>query len=256
MAFQLTSDIRQDVSADALQSGAVKTWSFTTLMKFLECPYQIYLKNVLRKKGAPRGEGANRGEKIHTYIEDYIKGETDTLPKAVKHCREHIKLLRTLYAKGLVSIEGDWGFNVNWESTGWMDKDIWARVKLDSLKFDDETRRSAVCDDWKTGKKYGNEAKHNRQGQIYAIASFLRYPELEHVEVNFRYVDIASDNILRALYSRERAMRLMPAWTNNAIEMTTCTEFKPKPTTYNCQFCDFNRPESEYQCPYGVENVR
>lgn len=250
--LSFVSENRPDIKQAEGQSGLVKAWSFTTLMKFLECPYQIYLKNIEKRVGRPQADEANRGENLHKVIEDFVRGELDTLPSKIKNHRDQIIMLKMLYEKGIVMIEDDWGFTVNWESTGWMDKDIWARVKLDAMVRENET--SARIIDWKSGKKYGNEAKHKRQGQIYAIAAFIKFPELEFVSVEFRYIDLGTDNILLSNYSREQAMRMFPQWNAKALEMTTTVVFKAKPTMFNCRFCDFNQIDSEYLCPYGVRD--
>lgn len=252
MTLPFISQNRPDIAENERQSGLIKTWSFTSLMKFLECPYQVYLKNVEKRKGRPQPEQASRGDDLHKVIEAYVKGETEILPSSIKHQRDQIFMLRALYGKGIVQVEDEWGFTVDWESTGWFDDDIWARVKLDALVMEDET--SARVIDWKSGKKFGNEAKHKRQGQIYAIAAFVKYPKLEYINVEFRYIDLASDNLLESRFSREQAMRLFHSWTANAVEMTTTKNFKPKPTTFNCRFCDFNQPDSEFLCPYGVRD--
>lgn len=256
MTLPFISPIRQDVDKEDIQSGYVKEWSFSALMSFLECPHRTYLKRVLRKVGTPRNEEANRGDDLHKKIEAYIKGDADTLPAGkdgVKFHREYIETLRTLYENGcIILLEDEWGFDVNWESTGWYSDDVWARIKLDSIKFEDE--KSAVIDDWKSGKKFGNEAKHKRQLQLYAIGAFLKYPELEFVKGYMRYIDQATDNILSSSFSREQAMRLLPSWTNNAIMMTSCKTFEPKPNRNNCMFCDYNKPHSEYLCEFRVND--
>lgn len=251
MTLPFISEDRPDIGNDK-QSGLVKAWSFTALMKFLECPYQIYLKQVLKVKGRPRPDQANRGEELHNTIETFIKGGLEKLPSSIKNHRDKIMWLQHLYSKGVVRIEEDWGFTVDWESTGWYDEDIWARIKLDAMEF--ESEESAEIIDWKSGKKFGNEAKHKRQGQLYAIGAFIKFPKLQFTKVTFRYIDLGTDNILTSNYSREQAMRMFKKWNENAIDMTTTTDFKAKPTSFNCIYCDYNQPDSEHLCPYGVRD--
>lgn len=252
MSFNFVSDSRPDIKQSEGQSGLIKTWSFSALIKFLECEYQIFLKRVERRKGRPQSETANRGEELHKTIEDFIRGEGETLPSSIKNHRDQIIMLRMLYSKGIVSMEDEWGFTVNWESTGWKDKDLWGMMKLDVIVSEDKT--SARIIDWKSGKKYGNEGKHKRQGQLYAIGAFMKFPDLQFVNVEFRYIDLGTDNILESKFSREQAMRLFPQWNAKALSMTTATKFTPKPTKFNCMYCDFNQPDSEFLCPYGVRD--
>ena len=86
-----------------------------------------------------------------------------------------------------------------------------------------------------TGKKFGNELKHNQQGMGYAIAAFARYPELEFVEVQFAYLDKFDE--LRGSYTRQQAELLRPMLEERADKMTTCTDFEPKPSFHACRWC-------------------
>jgi hypothetical protein len=86
-----------------------------------------------------------------------------------------------------------------------------------------------------TGRKFGNELKHNQQGMGYAIAAFARYPELEFVEVQFAYLDKFDE--LRGSYTRQQAELLRPMLEERADKMTTCTDFEPKPSFHACRWC-------------------
>ena len=84
--------------------------------------------------------------------------------------------LRAGYLDGTVELEGEWGFTTDWEPTGWLSDDTWARIKLDAYVKQDKT--SARVIDYKTGKRFGNEIAHSQQCLLYAIAAFARDPDL------------------------------------------------------------------------------
>ncbi len=230
------------------QSGAIKTWSFSTLDEFNKCQYRSYLARVKKFKQEQQAE-ANRGENIHGEFEDYIRGLTDKVTGNMKHKLEEAYKLRERFSTGLIEVEHNWGFDANWGQTGYFDKNVWCRMKLDVMNH--ETLTSAVITDWKSGKKLGNEMKHTKQLQLYAIGAFLRYPELRLIEGRMEYTDQKSDNSLVRTWTREKAMLLLPSWTNAGTLMTTTTVFHPRPNTSNCRFCPFH-PDKGGQCSYGV----
>lgn len=107
-----------------------------------------------------------------------------------------------------------------------------------------------------TGKKFGNELKHNQQGMGYAIAAFARYPELEFVEVQFAYLD--KNDELRGSYTRRQAELLQPGLTLRADKMTTATEFEPKPSFHACRWCPHAKVQEGYDepaCKWAHEQV-
>lgn len=212
--------------------GAVPTWSFSRLLDFEECAYRVYLAAV---KGVKResSEAADRGTSIHTLGEEFVKGEITELPKEYAHFSPLMHSLKEAYAKGEVELEENWGFDINWDATGFFDKNVWGRMKLDVFWRQSET--SAVVIDYKTGKKFGNELKHTAQGQAYAVGAFCRYPELEFAEVRFIYLDENDE------WTKNFVRKQMPVFknliTDRALRMTTATDFTPRPALYNCRFC-------------------
>ena len=47
--------------------------------------------------------------------------------------------LRAGYLDGTVELEGEWGFTTDWEPTGWLSDDTWARIKLDAYVKEDDS---------------------------------------------------------------------------------------------------------------------
>lgn len=233
-----------------LTLGEVRAWSFSALSVFEECAYRTYIQKVKRIP-EPSGEAAERGTMIHDLAEAYVKGEGPLPEKYFKHFISEIEELRDGFDKKTVEVEGEWGFTQEWKPCGWMVPETWIRIKLDAYHKQSET--SARVIDYKSGKKTGNEIKHNQQGLLYAIGAFCRDPQLEFVNVEFWYVDQApGDNLLKRSWTREQAMAFQAKYHVRGVKMTTTTEFDPSPSKWNCRWCHFK--EGEYpECRYGIK---
>lgn len=249
------------------QSGLVKSWSNSTLDVYLECAYRLYLKKIKKVKvvlseaeAEKQNKAKDRGSETHGVIEDYIFGRTDKLPVSkVKHRHDVINMYHQNYNGGNaknVCVEEEWGFTPSWAESDWRADETWARIKIDAMLFESDT--SARIDDWKTGKKYGNEGKHMRQLMTYACGAFMKYPHLKHIRGAMQYVDLASDNELKRNISRDSAMAYLPKLENQALKMTTCTDFKPCPNVHNCRFCEFANkiPDTnETYCEFAIKEL-
>lgn len=233
--------------------GLVPAWSMSRLFDYESCPHSVYLSKVA-KMPTPSGAAAERGTQVHNHIEGYIQAEHADTIKEMAGFQKLIDHLREGFADGKVEVEGDWAFTRNWVPTAWAAKDAWGRFKLDALEHQSDT--SAKVIDWKTGKKFGNELKHNQQGMGYAIAAFARYPQLEFVEVQFAYLD--KNDELRGSYTRRQAELLQPGLTLRADKMTTATEFEPKPSFHACRWCPHAKVQEGYDepaCKWAHEQV-
>lgn len=243
------------------QCGDVKSWSNSTLDNFMECEWRVYLKSVARievieeEPEEGKQKPNERGSELHDIIDDFIQGMTDKLSPKIKHRRELIIEYRKWRDDnyGSVKIEEEWAFDTLWKESPWRAPYTWHRQKIDAMFFESET--SARIDDWKSGKKYGNEGKHMRQLMTYAVGAFMKFPKLQHIKASMQYIDQATDNILTKNMSREYAMRYLPKLENQALAMTTCTNFNPKPNRTNCKFCKFAKPilgTTKLYCEYAV----
>ncbi len=230
--------------------GDVKAWSYSALKVFEDCPYRTYISRVkgVKEPGSP---AMDRGTMIHEYAEDFVDGKISELPTELSKFEADFNELRALYADAKVELEGDWGFTSEWDVTGWMSPDTWARIKLDALVHEDET--SARVIDYKTGKHFGNEIAHGQQGLLYAIATFFRFPLIQFVQTEFWYLDHAKTT--KKQYTREQAMVFAPAYHRRAVKMTTETDFAPTPSKNACRWCSFRKaPEGmDPECSWGVE---
>jgi hypothetical protein len=153
--------------------------------------------------------------------------------------------MRDLFEKGRVSLEGEWAVNLEWEPVAWSSSDAWLRKKLDAMVLSEDGLHARVID-YKSGKKYGNEIKHTEQGQIYQLATFLRYPDLQDITVEFWYTDLGETDTKH--YSRLQGTQYFDKFNDRFLAVTTCTEFPPNPNAFSCRWCPYNGNA----CEYGV----
>lgn len=227
------------------QSGLIKSWSSTSLDNHLECAYRSFLKSVKKvlvelteEEEARKNEAMERGSMLHGICEDHIFGKTDVLSPKIKHRRELVEQYKKWMAEdNNTHVEEEWAFGTLWEESEWKSYETWARIKVDAMHFSSKT--SARIDDWKSGKKYGNEGKHMRQLLVYCVAAFMKYPELQLISANMQYIDLATDNTLGRTMTRAQGMNYMKTLENQALSLTTATEFRPSPNVRNCKYCNF-----------------
>lgn len=247
----LVSSVRpgtEPVRETELDYGPVRAWSYSAVTVFEECAYRTYISRV-KKIPEPSGAAADRGTAIHLMAEDYVKGKTDQVGPELKNHVADLEELRELFKEGKVSLEGEWAFTVDWEKTGWMDGNCWARIKLDAFVQVDATSGRVI--DYKSGKKFGNEIKHGQQGLLYAIAAFMRDPNLEYTTVEFWYTDLPRKDTTKKSYTREQALMFLPQFHKRGVKMTTEKEFNPSPSKSNCRWCHFKTGETP-ECKWGV----
>lgn len=273
----------------------VLSGSYSKLTDFEKCKKYFWLKHDERipepQRPLPPGktELANdRGTRVHQSCEDYVTGKDDTLCfEAEKHFGARMDLMRILHKDGIVSLEGEWGFNSDWETWAWGGKwmeidnaaelgmtiktvkllppkanyDLiykvgkafyiwappWLRMKLDAVVFHSDTEATVI--DYKTGRKFGNEVKHGEQVQLYQLATFLRYPKLQTVHAELWYLD--QDEVTSQKFSRAMGMRYREKFTKRIDTMLECDTFPPNPNKFTCKWCMYG-PWGSGDCPVGV----
>lgn len=229
----------------------IPTWSFSRIQDFEQCKRRAKLKYLDKipepERPLPPGktEHANdRGTRIHDAGERFARGGIELIPELQKF-KPEFERLKALYATGNVSLEGEWAMDRSWEPVAWASSDAWLRLKLDALVFLSPTE--AVAIDYKTGKRFGNEVKHNEQLQLYQLVTFLRYPKLETIHVELWYLDV--DELVTVTYTRNQGLRFRRSFESRGNAMTTCTEFPPNPNIFSCRWCPYKGTE---HCDKGV----
>lgn len=222
----------------AIALGPAKNWSFSSLQKYEQCPHFTKLKVVDKAPQPERDPNspAARGERIHLAAEEFVRGDRDDLIPELREFKDHIQRLRELYQAGKVSMEDEWAYNLALEPVDWKSSDAWLRLKLDvHVELDANT---AVVIDYKSGKRFGNEVKHQQQGALYAAVSAMRLPDVSKFVVEFWYVD--QNETSQMVYTRRQAQLAWAKFRERALAMTTATTFKAKPSEPNCKWCDYS----------------
>lgn len=230
----------------------ITAWSNSRLDVFESCPYRAYLQYVEKIPQnplvIPEGKDEHpltRGIRVHDAAEAFVKEDTLLIPE-LESFEEDFYAARELYRTSPQNciVEEDWAFNDKWEKTGWRSDDCWGRLKLDFGVVDDDYMDIV---DYKTGKKYG--PKHIQQGQLYAIASFERFPQLQNVTTKFWYVD--NGTTLESSYTRLQGRVLRDGFDSRARAMTEATTFPAKPSGYACRFCPYGEgKDGNKHCEY------
>jgi len=239
-----TGDIVVASSIHEATEMTIKTWSYSRLIDFEACNLRAYLKYVDRIP-EEKHPAAERGTAIHLQAEQYVKGEIKTLPSTLSKFEDDFVRLKEMFDEGMVSLEGEWGFNNDWTPSSY--KEGWLRIKADGVAHLSPAK--AVVIDYKTGRKDGNEIKHGEQVQLYAIATLLRNPALEEITVELWYLD--KDELTSCTYSRSQALQYVRSFHARAQKMLDAKTFPANPTAYTCQWCPYS-PSKGGQCPQGV----
>lgn len=231
----------------------IHSWSHSKLTDFEKCKYRTFLLHVKRvpepQRPLPPGktEHANdRGSRVHEAAEHFVNGARQDLVPELHSFRKEFMRLRELYQLGVVSLEGEWGYDREWNPTDW--KTAWHRSKLDILVH--TSKHSALVADVKTGRKTGNELKHGEQVQLYALDTVLRFPHLEEVTTELWYVD--QDEITSKTFTRAQALKFKHSFDRRGEAITTCTEWPANANVITCRWCQYGGWGSG-DCKAGVK---
>lgn len=262
------------------------SWSHSKLTEFEKCRRRTFLLHVAKVPEPPRElrpgqtEHANdRGSRIHNEAEQFVRSQRADLSVELRSFEREFLHLRRLFGQGVVSLEGNWGFDEDWNTMPWEGEwreyhargnetveyrrvdelpkwgkrnekvwfknrgyywhPCWHRSKLDALVF--PSKYEAIVIDYKTGKKYGNEVKHGEQVQLYTLDTVMRYPDIEIVTTELWYPD--QDEITTMTFTREQALKFRKNFAPRGMAVTTNTEWPANPNIFNCRYCDYGKTE-------------
>lgn len=229
------------------------SWSHSKLGIFESCKLRFKLQHIDRipepERPLPPGktEHANdRGSRIHEHAERYVDGREANQIVEMQEFAPEFEHLRHLYKRGMVSLEGEWAVDRDWNPCDW--RTGWHRSKVDAIVIPDPT--SAIVIDYKSGRKFGNEVKHAEQTQLYALNAVLRYPKLEVVTTELWYLDVKE--LTSNTFTRSQILRFKPNFDRRGRALTDATEFPANPNVYSCQWCQYG-PWNGGQCKVGVQ---
>lgn len=226
----------------------LKAWSYSRYKDHDTCPKKLLYKHILK---VPEDEtpAMLRGQQAHKDLAAYLNGEGPAYvpytPAPIPGWTYFAPMLHDLRNLEPI-VEQQWGFTNRWKPTGWFGDSTWLRVVMDAAVIYDFDNTADVID-FKTGKPYPD---HAEQSEIYALAAFCRYPELERVTVRFWYVDMEArgeESVFR--YSEKHIPRLIQKWEEKAERVLTERIFAAHPGRH-CNWCPFARSKGG-PCKHG-----
>jgi CRISPR/Cas system-associated exonuclease Cas4 (RecB family) len=205
------------------------THSYSSIKMYMNCPLRYYHQRVRKAVTDPGSEATHHGERIHKFLEDRLKTNTE-LPQEAAHYEPLTTAIINSLGEGELLVEQELTLNVELKPTGWFDEDAWLRTKIDVLVVN---QKQAKVLDWKTGKRKPDFD----QLELYALQIFTHYPEVERVAVGFVWLkDKAMD---REVYMRQDAAALWEKLLTQIkrIEKSMETEVWPARPSGLCRFC-------------------
>lgn len=237
----------------------IQAVSYSRMRVGEECMYQALLKFARKIPEPVSLTGAesplDRGSRVHQDAENYVLGKGKITKELESvHTELHDLHERFLTEPNTIELEQMWCFTTDWGITAWNDWDnIWCRVKQDAVITPDADTVIAI--DYKTGKKHGNEVKHNDQLRIGLLGASFKYPEATRFIAENWYTD--QDMIIPQEYSRPQVMGMYEELDGRLRAITTATSYPASPSERNCRFCPYKtgridkHREGTGDCPYA-----
>lgn len=246
-------------------------WSFSRFCDYRECPAKSAYKHIDKldnvdhraqeyatdkltmeritgkKKIVPADtEPMIKGSVVHALAENFNNGKLKLLPAELETFSDEFKVLK----KSKVINERQWAFDINWNPVEWYAKNAWLRVMVDCHLQSGPGKFRII--DYKTGKapskpgagtpSWNNDKyyQHEEQREIYAIATFVMYPDCQEVTAEHWYVDVGVE--YKNKYERSKDFeRLKKKWEKMVKPMMADRSFVPKPSPSACKFCAFKK---------------
>lgn len=160
-------------------------WSHSALNLYQNCPHQFYRVRVLRDVKKDFGEAADKGNRIHKHLEEFVRDGTpmpDHLPTYAAIGQQIAALpgVKLVEHKMCMSagVEG-----VEWRGVWEFGPGAWGVGIADVLNYDSVSRPDVVLVvDYKTGKYHGDDGQPAR----LALTTFANY-EVDIVKSLFIY---------------------------------------------------------------------
>jgi hypothetical protein len=237
-------------------------WSFSRWKKWKTCPrsakYQ-YIDKLIKYGEEEQSATQQAGSDMHALAIEWAtkklpNGKTSKLkqiPQVLKAFEKEFDALRKSKVPVIaenVSINPfkfprdfakfAWGLTKDWRLCGYFEKGVvWTRMKVDTHLFNLESKVLTIID-YKSGKIYPED--HEKQGSLYAIGGFAKYPEARTVNVKFWYTDQEEEKVY--IYTRDQLPALQRMWNREVLPMLRDVRFQTRPGRH-CSWCPFSIKE-------------
>lgn len=215
-----------------------KTWSFTILSTYRQCPLRAKLRYIDNIPD-PGNKYSARGTDIHNELEAIVK-ERQPVPEKFEYFAPH---LNAVMDQDPV-VEKKFRFDVNWKPTTDYDS-TWLVVKQDLMVV--QPGEFLLTVDYKSGQK--DPAKHVQQMIVYSIAGWILYPDLPEYIAEMWYID--KKDIMSKTFTPDLLEAARARLDAEVDKMFNDTLFRPRPSQPNCQYCPYG-PRGTGHCPVGL----
>lgn len=222
------------------KKGKPFSWSYSAINDFFTCPRKYAASRYYFTSPYVESAAMKEGNKIHKYLEDYIRQNTP-IPQEYKQYQKYADvLLAAAKKKDLIIVpESEFAINQKMNMTGWFSSDAWGRGKLDVLMLTKDHRKAWIYD-WKTGKP-----KEDRM-QLHFFAVFVSwfYPLVREVvcrNIFLKYDNIDGETVHHSDLPKLQAdlfgkiERIMAAWNTETFPAQPSGLCKNYCEVYTCE---------------------
>lgn len=208
-------------------------WSYSRYECYSQCAAK-YKYRYIDKVEEPKSKSLERGIATHEKLASYLTKKTDKLEENLVISPALTALLGEAREMP-VEVEQKWAFDKDWNTTDWFDSSTHFRCVPDVLiRYGDGT---ALVADHKTGRAYPT---HKQQLELFALATFKKYPDIQTIDVRLWYLDEMDKWQTAGVHKRSNMEDVDAAWKARTRGMFTDTEFTPNPSQ-GCKWCAFSR---------------
>ena len=214
-----------------------KAWSYSALNAYETCPRRFQLTRVTKQVKEPQNEATLWGNRVHTHLEKYAKGQ-EPLPKHLSHCARYIDKLFARDGKRVV--EEKVALTKTRQPTKWMARDVWVRGIIDVGIVQSE---KAVFLDWKTGKRKPD----SDQLKLFAALGFAMYPWVDQITTGF--VWLKTKEFDQDVFTRDQLPEIWSEFLPRLSRMARSYDedrWQPKPSGLCKNWCPVGQKLCEF----------
>jgi hypothetical protein len=250
-------------------------WSFSKMEMAESCPAQFRHKVILKTAAAPMPSDNKVGIVAHTILEHRVKGtpahearknaldqspltsqESEALRMLDESMEDFLKRFDTFCKReGVHKIlsEEEWAFTDAYKKTGFFDKDVFFRGKMDLGAV---TRsQDLFMIDHKSGmaKPLERDQKKRQQLQAYAVLALVNVPNIQGVRGGIHFMQGSPELRLQwtAYIPAARVRELYVPWLFGRINSAAdnlSEPFEARPAKkWPCAWCQYQADCPEYQ---------